>query len=476
MTSPSPNIVPFPRRKRAPVAHEIAFLPAALEIVETPPSPIGRAIGATIIGAFCFALIWASLGSVDIIATANGRIVPSGRSKIIQPFETGVVSAIHVRDGQKVQAGDVLIELDPTMTSAERERFRNDLVAAELDVARLRATLSWQDNRAAEPRKLLTPPAGASAVQIETQRQFLAAQTSEQKARLAEIEHQFAQRQAERATVAAGAAKLEATIPVLQERVDLRKTLYDKQLGTRLVYLTEFQELVTMKQDLTLQKSRLQEADAALAALHETLERTAAEYKRGVIADLAAAELRVAALSQDMVKAERRTRLQRLTAPVEGVVQQLAVHTVGGVVTPAQPLAVVVPENSDLEIEAVLANQDVGFVHPGQEVSVKVAAFNFTRYGLLPGKVSNVSRDAVTPAGPTRSTEDGGSTAPEAKEDASYVARVSLDRNGMQVDDNWETLTPGMTVTVEIKTGSRRIIGYLLSPLEKQRQESMRER
>ena len=163
------NVVSFPVKRERREKEELAFLPAALEIVETPPSPIGRAIGATIVALFVLALIWATFGHVDIVASASGKVVPSGRVKLIQPFETGVVRAIHVRDGQSVKAGDVLIELDPTMTAAEQEHIRSDLIAAQLDIARLRAALSDNDN----PQSQFHPPAGASAALIAMQRQFL---------------------------------------------------------------------------------------------------------------------------------------------------------------------------------------------------------------------------------------------------------------------------------------------------------------
>jgi hemolysin D len=472
------KIVPFPKPKISRGPHEIAFLPAALEIAETPPSPIGRAIGATIVGIFCFALAWASIGRVDIVAVASGKIVPSGRTKLIQPFETGIVSAIHIRDGQRVKAGEALIELDPTMTGAELEHLKGDLLAAELDVARLRAALAWRNGAVADPLDGFTPPQGAAPQQIETQRQFLASQTAEQGSKLAEIDRQQAQKEAERATVAAQITKLEATIPVLQERVDVRKGLYDKALGSKLIWLTEYQDLVAMKQDVAVQQSRLREADAAIAALRETRQRTAAEYRRTIFVDLAKVEERAAGLTQDEVKAQRRSGLQRLTSPVDGVVQQLAVHTIGGVVTPAQALAVIVPEDGGIEIEAMLANRDIGFVHAGQEVAVKVDTFNFTRYGLLRGYVTSVSQDAVTQASIRgRPSEAAPVAADDPKgETLNYVARISLDRTQMQIDGKPEKLAPGMAVTVEIKTGSRRIISYLLSPLEKSGQESLRER
>jgi hemolysin D len=185
----SEAVITFPGRKR-PRDHELAFLPAALEIVETPPSPIGRAIGATIMGVFCVALVWACLGEIDIVATATGKIIPSGRTKTIQPFEIGVVRAIHVQDGQSVKAGEVLIELDPTTSTAERDHLKSDLLGAQLDIARLRAALSDGPNAAAE----FHSPDGASAALVVKHRQFLLNQTEEQRAKLAALDRQKAQK------------------------------------------------------------------------------------------------------------------------------------------------------------------------------------------------------------------------------------------------------------------------------------------
>ncbi|MCW2285376.1 hemolysin D [Rhodoblastus acidophilus] len=475
MTSPSQKIVPFPLRKTAqPTAQDIAFLPAALEITETPPSPLGRAVGATIVAIFCFALIWATFGQVDIVATASGKLVPSGRTKLVQPLEAGVVSAIHVRDGQRVKANEILIELDPTTTGAELEHLRGDLLSAQLDVARLRAALNWLAQPDANPADFFTPPPGATPEQVETQRQFLTSETSEQAAKRAELMRQEGQKEAERATVDAQIARIEATIPVLQERVDVRKTLYDKALGSKLVYLTEYQDLIGMKHDAEVQRRRLREADSAIAALREVRGRTEAEYRHAVYADLAKAEQRAAGLAQDALKAERRAGLQKLAAPVDGVVQQLAAHTVGGVVSPAETLAVIVPDGDAVEIEATLGNRDVGFVHPGQNAEIKVETFNFTRYGLLRGVVAHVSQDAAPQAKPAeaRPSQGGEKQAPALD----YVARIALDKAEMQIDGKPTPLRPGMAVTVEIRTGSRRIISYLLSPLEKAGQEALRER
>jgi HlyD family type I secretion membrane fusion protein len=471
----SRNVVAFPRAEIRRREAEIAFLPAALEITETPASPVGRAIGVSIVAVFCVALAWASLGKVDIVTTSTGKIVPGGRTKLIQPFETGVVRAIHVQDGQTVKAGDVLIELDPTMTDADVERQKSDLVGAELDVARLQAALTE------DPLAAFSPPLGASSAQIEMHRQFLIREHAEQDAKLSEIGRQQGQKEAERATTSASIAKIQATIPVLEERVDIHKSLLDKGLASKVIYLTELQDLVGLQQDIVVQQSKLGEADAAIALLKGMREKTIVEHQRTVYDALSKAQQKAASLAQDAIKAEQRTKLQRLTAPVDGVVQQLAVHTVGGVVTPAQALAVVVPSETHLEIEAMVSNRDIGFVHSGQKAEIKVDTFNFTRYGLLHGEVLGVSSDAISRATQQNAPNDRSagavtsSSEPKGQE-LEYAARVSLDRTDMQVDEKLVKLGPGMAVTVEIKTGSRRLISYLLSPLAKYQGEALRER
>ena len=467
--------IPFPRA-RGRRGQELAFLPAALEIVETPPSPIGRAIGATIILLFCAALIWASIGTIDIVASAPGKIVPSGRTKTIQPIETGVVRSIQVQDGQAVKAGDVLIELDPTMTQAETSHLESDLIAAELDVARLRAALSDGDVLAN-----FQPPENAPAALVATQRKFLADQAAEHQAKLAVLDRQRAQKEAERATIAATVAKLEASLPVMEERVEMRKTLYDHSNGSKASYLELLQPFVEGQQELKVQTSKISEADSALAAIIEERVHTDAGYRRERFSELVEAERKARGLTDDVVKARRRTQLQKLVAPVAGTVQQLSVHTVGGVVTPAQALLVVVPSDSRLEVEAMVSNRDIGFVHFGQEAEIKIDTFNFTRYGLLHGQVLTVSQDAVIRDRKQDRFDDRelgtqNDTSEPKGQELNYTARISLDRTDMQINDRMVNLSPGMATTVEIKTGSRTILSYLLSPLLRYRQETFRER
>jgi hemolysin D len=470
------QVVPF-RNVKTRSADELAFLPAALEIVETPPSPIGRAIGAVLIALFCAALGWSAWGTIDIVASAPGKVVSGGRSKVVQPFETGVVRAIRVQDGQSVKAGDVLIELDPTVNEAERDHLHDDLTAERLNIARLRAALASDEN----PVTDFVAPADADPVLVSIQRQLLANQVSEHRAKVASLARQQAQKEAEHETILATIHKLEALIPVIQQRVDIRKVLMEKEIGSKLTYYEIQQLLVEQQEELNVQKSHLHEAEAAVAAIRETRAQAVAEYSKGLSDDLARSEQKANGLAQDLIKAQQKTRLQQMTSPVDGVVQQLAVHTIGGVVTPAQSLLVIVPDDGALEIEAMVSNRDIGFVQPGQAAEIKIDTFNFTHYGLLHGAVASISQDAIIR---DRPPERSGERALGALHDTSepngqelnYSARISLDRTQMQIEDRMVSLAPGMAVTVEIRTGSRTILDYLLSPLRRYRQEILHER
>jgi hemolysin D len=456
------------------------FLPAALEILETPASPAGRAIGATIILFFAIAVIWACFGHVDIIATASGKIVPTGRTKTIQPLETGIVSAIHVRDGDHVAAGEVLIELDRTVTQADRQHVAQDLIASELDVARLR-TLRDSFETGTVAGDLVTP-AGASEANVARTRSSMKAQAAEQLAKLASINRQIEQKRAESESVTATIAKIDATLPLVEEQANVRRKAMEIQYGNRIAYLDAQTKLLEQQNERLVQQRKIVEITAARQALEQQIEQTKAAYEHQVLNDLSDAQKKVEELSQDLVKAEQKTGEQILRSPIDGTVQQLALHTVGGVVTAAQQLMVIVPSDSRLEAEAMISNRDIGFVSAGQAAEVKIDTFNFTRYGLLQGKVVSVSQDAIVrdkPNAKAGAPKSGGalsdSSEPEGQE-LLYSARVSFDQTQMQVEDKMVNLAPGMAVTVEVKTGTRRLIQYLMSPLLRYRQESLRER
>ena len=445
------------RSSRAPirsVGRAVEFLPAVSEVQETPPSPIGRAVIWTIIGVFTAAVAWAWFGWLDMVAVAPGRIIPSGYSKVIQPFETGVVSSIHVQDGQLVRKGEVLIELDPTQNRADRAQALNEHRAAKTEAARLRALIAGNS--------ILEAPEDAEPAMVALQQQLLHDQLAEYRARVEAAHSLVEQRRAAIDVTRENIRRLEATVPIEAERAAAYKGLLDHQYVSKLDYLQFEQQRIDKVQELAQNRQKLIQDRAALAEAEKNARALVSEFQQSKQAELSATETKAASLAQQVVKAGQKASLQTLPSPIDGVVQQLAVHTVGGVVTPAQPLLIVVPQDHPVEVEAQVENKDVGFVQEGQDVEIKIETFPFTIYGTIPGKVLSVSDDAVP-----LDKEKGGLV---------YATRVSMDRSTMQVEGKEVRLSPGMAVTVEIKTGRRRVMEYLLSPLLKSVKESLRER
>jgi hemolysin D len=435
-----------------PAGRATEFLPAVLEIQQAPPSPIGRAILWTILGVFTAGILWATFGWIDIVATAQGKIIPSGYSKVIQPYETGVITAIHVQDGQIVKRGEVLIDLDPTQNRADQNRALNEYRAAKVDAARLRALIAGQST--------FDGPADADPQYVMLQQQMLRDQVAEYRARVGTSQHLIDQRKAALDQTKENIHRLEATVPMEAERAEAFKKLLEHDAATKLDFLQAEQQRIDKSQELAGQRKKLRQDQSALSEAETNYHALVSEFQQTKQAELSTLETKASSLIHDVTKAGQKADLQRLTTPIDGVVQQLAVHTVGGVVTPAQELLIVVPQDHPVEVAAQVENKDVGFVKNGQIVEIKVETFPFTLYGTIPGKVLSVSDDA----------------APIEKVGLVYPTRVSLDRFTIQVAGRQVNISPGMAVTVEIKTGQRRVLEYLLSPLLKSIKESLRER
>ncbi|MEO5374995.1 MAG: HlyD family type I secretion periplasmic adaptor subunit [Alphaproteobacteria bacterium] len=437
---------------------ELAFLPAALEVMETPASPAGRAV-ALVVSAFAIiALAWSSLAKMDVIATAEGKIIPSGRSKTIQPLESGVIRAINVTDGQKVKRGQILLELDPTGAEADRERLHHDLVNARLEAARLTTLIAGL--LSGDPERDWRPPADASEDQTILHRTLLISEWNEYRAKLAALDGEAKRRTAEVATAEAEIARLSSMVPKIRERVEAKRDLVNQSYAPRANFSELEQQLFDTEGQLAVQRRKLDEVKAARESAKSQRLQTEAEFQRDKIARLTEIRAKAATMEQELKKATERNRLQTLTAPVDGVVQQLAVTTEGGVVTPAQQVMVLVPEGAGLEVEVSVQNKDVGFVHAADPAEIKLEPFPFTKFGTIPGTVVHVSLDAVQ----------------DEKKGLIYPARIRLDRTTIEADGRAVPLTPGMAATVEIKTGKRRVIDYLLAPLKQYQSESMRER
>ena len=429
---------------------EIEFLPAALEIQETPASPIGRATLWSILGFFVLAVSWAWFSHVDIVAVAQGRIIPIGHSKRVQSLEMGIVRSVRVEEGQIVNAGDVLVELDPTSARADVARYRHERDTAAKEIDRYGQLAAW----------LKSPNAPSALGQTAVGDALLLRRWREYRDRQAVLERELDRQLAQRKSALQQARKLEAILPIISRQAEDQKGLAQQKLLSQQQYLLTEQQRLETHHDLRSAEARIEELSAAAQLLEARIASGQSEFYREVLERLETARHRFSAAEQELTKALSRIDSLTVVAPVTGKVQELAVHSRGAIVTPAQALMTIVPLDVALEVEAALENKDIGFVEVGQSVEVKVDAFPFTKYGTIEGEVVNLSSDSMT----------------DEHKGLVYKMRVMLERLSIGTGDGVVRLTPGMTVTVESKTGTRRMLEFFLSPLLRYAKESVRER
>jgi hemolysin D len=462
---------------------EHEFLPAALEIMEKPPSPGLRWLLLMTCGLFVLALIWSILGRIDVVAIAAGKTVPGENVKIVQPIEIGAVRAIHVRNGQFVRKGELLIELDPTLATADEAQSTQSLRSAQIIKARNDALLAHL--RGAPAR--FVPPEGTSPEIAATEEAFVRNAVAQYEAQKSALIQQRAESEANLAATKAEIGKLEEVLPYIDKQMNARAELTEKGFFSRLKLLEYEQLRAEHLRNIEVQRANFARSQASIRRLEAELQALRAGFGRTAFTDLAEAEREAGLAGEQLRKAARMRQYQELRAPVDGVVQQLAVTTVGGIVQPAQPLMVIVPCSGDgaaaascnggVTVEAFVQNKDIGFVKVGQRVAVKLEAFNFTDYGLIEGKVTNISRDAIDQSQqPVGSVKDGNGR--PVQPGLVYAARIELvcAAKGRTRNPLCDRVQPGMSLQAEIKTGRRRIIQYLLSPISQALSEAGREK
>lgn len=461
--------------KQARSDHE--FLPAALEIMENPPSPGLRWLMLTLCSLFGLTVAWSFIGKVDVVAVASGKTLPSANVKIIQPIEIGAVRAIHVRNGDHVRKGQLLIELDPTIAGADEVQASRGLMSAQIIEARNEALVRAMRGGGSD----FAAPAGTPDAVTQNQRDLISSSIAEFRAERAGLIQARTEQAANLAGARAEIAKLEESLPLIDKGLAARKELTDKGYFSEIRLLDFQQQRIELVRNIDVQRANADRARAAMANLDAQIAKLEANVMRTSHSEMATAQDDAGVRAAELVKSTRRKAFQQLRAPVDGVVQQLAITTIGGIVQPAQALMVIVPEGAGVYVEASVLNKDIGFVREGQPVRVKLEAFNFTDYGLIPGVVETISRDAIERDLPGF---QGASPAKVSQQQESrmatpglvYAARVRLLRKTIRVAGRDQLIGPGLAVQAEIKTGERRIIKYLLSPIAQTMDEAGRER
>jgi len=484
-----PKVPKKPPRK--PRDHT-AFLPAALEILETPASPIRAALIWFISVFVILAIVWSYFGRFDIVATAQGKLQPTGRVKVIQSLGTGKTAAIPVTNGSKVKAGDIVVELDPTETRAEVNALLASLRSLRAEVIRrttARAQVeTWQraglwTNSPTISMPLVFGEDIPPSIRTREEAQFQSS-LEQLASSLANLSSQREQQLASLGRFNRMVAAQKNLIATMDDRVTMRSQLMESSAGPRAGVIDAMEAKQRVEADLAEQIGQADEAAAALAVASTEGEKAIKAFIAENVEKQTEAERQIDEQEQQLIRAEKKLDAMTIKSPINGTVQTSAITTVGQVVMAGSELMRVVPENAALEIEAYLPNQDIGFVAPGQLAVIKVQAFPFTRYGVIEGKVTRVATDAIPepdaqqlegqPDKQLQSSMPIGNA--QRVQNLVFPITVVPDVGAINVDGTSVALSPGMAVSVEIKTGSRRILEYLFSPMAEVSSEAMKER
>ena len=461
----------------------MSSLPAALEILLTPPSPVATSLMLLICGFFFAGLTWSYFGWLDIHAVAQGKIQPSGRTKVVQPLEPGKVVAIRVENGAQVHAGDVLLELDPTETGADREAQARDLESASAEASRRTVAIAGASTELLQPKPIDFEPMIGAPVRDREQR-VLVAELAQLRSAVASLRAQLAEKGATKERLAASIAARRKLIELAKERVTMREEIDARGAGSRAMIIEALQQYETQVTTEAGERGQLLETDAAISSLQHKIEETVTQFIADQTQKLAEIERKRERLVQELVKAQSKNDRTQMRSPIDGTVQQLNVSTVGQVVASGQSLMTIVPIDGPIEVEVLLANKDIGFAKVGQSAIVKIEAFPFTRYGAIDAEVIKISRDAVDDREANGMTDAATAAKPQGSSQGSssrmqnlvFPATLRLAKRTISVYGEEIRLSPGMAVTVEIKTGQRRAIDYVLSPIREMANQTAHER
>ncbi|WP_444907685.1 HlyD family type I secretion periplasmic adaptor subunit [Microbulbifer sp. SSSA008] len=448
----------------------LEFVPAALEVEQSPPNPLGLWLINTICLFFTIAILWAIFGKIDIVAIAEGTVIPDGKVKTVQAKELSVVRNIHVEEGSRVNAGAPLITLDATNATADKDRLEGELAVSRARLVREQVFSTYlpelREGRGSVIEKALITlekemaEAGAKD-QLRFQRTLLRGYFSDYLAEVNLIDQQVSSKHQELSMSRALVRKAEKKLPILTERTDSLRKLLDRQMVARDRYLELEQQRIDAEEELALEQERIGQYQSQLKELNLQASALLSNALYKSYSQQEELERNITVQNKELEKAKLRSEQQVIRAPIAGTVQELAIHTEDAVLEPAQALMQIVPAGSTLQVQAWILNKDIGFVEEGHPVTVKVSTYNFTKYGTVSGVVTNLSKDAVM----------------DEEQGYRYLCDIELDTQELkQSNQTALLLRAGMRVVAEVKTGKRNIYEYFTKPVRESLESSFVER
>ncbi|MFP4609799.1 MAG: HlyD family type I secretion periplasmic adaptor subunit [Thiohalophilus sp.] len=428
---------------------DLDFSPALLDVVNRPPPPLSRWILYTIALLLFILILWAVFGQLDIVARAEGKLVPQTRLKIVQPFEDGRVAQIRVREDEFVKQGQLLLVMDSRLSDADGKKLQTELQLSRL---RLRSIEAELENR--EFGRLTSDNEVAYDKlhqQFLERRKHYALQISQRRAALNQAQQDLeVAREIHK--------KLEETLPIHRANEEAVTRLGKKGYVTRTDILDKKRLRIETEQDLRAQEHKILSTRSRIDELQEALKQLESDYRQELLTERIELGNKIEQLEQDWFKQQYRSEQLELRASQDGYIKDLSVTTPGSVVPSGTVLLNIVPVDDPLQAEVYVSNRDIGFVREGQKVRVKLMSYEFQKYGMIDAKVQSVNADVTA----SRESDQG---AGSDSSNTGYKTLVKLHKQVLERDGRRFRLRPGMQVTAEVKLGTRSVLDYVLSPI-----------
>lgn len=437
-------------------AQETEFMPAILEVTETPPSPVGRLVMWSILALLAAGLIWAFVGTINEVAVATGKVIPTGQVKTIQVKNKGIIKEINVKEGQHVEEGEVLVVLDPTTTDADNASLKKRAAYYKLDIDRLEAELKGAPFQPA-------PDAELETSDLLAEKNLYQSRTTQYRSEVASAQNAVSQKQAALAAEEKNYEKYAGMLAIAVDKEHRLQQLVKENAIAEFQLLEQTSQRINLEETTNAQRDMVAKARAELAEAQSRLSTVDSGYRKDIMTSLVESRKQYLAYQEEIKKADENQRLATVTAPCSGRVYNLAVHTEGGIVTDAQPLMMIVPDGTGLEFEVWADNKDIGFIKEGQEAEVKVSTFNFQKFGMVKAVVDEIGADAY-------------SDKTDVERNKKYRLTLNILQDDINIFGQKADLTPGMEVTAEIKIKEKRIIDFFLDPFRRYTSEALRER
>lgn len=415
------------------------FKPLLSEIEESPVSPLGRFTFWTVVSLIIITILWLIIGKIDIVITARGIVIPDSEAKIIQPLETGVIKEILVKEGDFVRKDQLLVLIDTMTTDAQLKTVKENLETSKEEAKRLEAQgLEQKFNSKDEAQKNLYNES------LKALNSLIGAKNQEIKQIERQIDSNLAQKRDYENQ--------------LQSSIDREKRLENVKDIVAYNDVKEAQDrTIALRESVNRTEAEIKRLQAQKRQIQNEIAQLKADFKAQKLENLTETNKRIKELEASKEQIEFSNINQKITAPVDGYVDKLMVHTIGGVVTPAQELIALTPADIPLLIKATVLNKDIGFIKPDMPVSIKIDTYDFQKYGLLHGKVKSISQNSIE-------NEELGPV---------YEIYITLDKNTLIIDGKEQKISTGMTLNAEIEIGKRRIIEFFIYPLIKYMDEGV---